>query len=314
MNKIYILGGNGYIGSSLFEYLNDNGLDAYACVRSYKAKLLLGSKSNYTKKIGVYDYNKISKDLNEESTVINCSFGLNNSYEESRLYYKNLIKLLSQNKKIKRFIHLSTIAVYSKSKMFGFFNNYYISEKLFHEQQIKKYFGGNYVILRIGHTYGPDSNHTTFLNDINKKIDIEKFRDTDLIHNFLCIDLLKKTIFNILEKLINLSGVYNLVDYPQKTFYQLLAEHRIKKKEAENFQYFNYSIEKKKLSILFTLNKNFSSIYKFLPSRIEKALRKIKNLKRFKNIISNYNSRNTLYLPQDYTNIKKIDISNILKI
>jgi len=313
MNKIYILGGNGYIGSSLFEYLNDNGLDAYACVRSYKAKLLLQSKSNYTKKIRVYDYNKISKDLNEESIVVNCSFGLNNSYKESRLYYRNLIKLLSQSKKIKRFIHLSTIAIYSKSKMFGFLNNYYVSEKLFHEQQIKKYFRGNFVILRIGHTYGPDSNHTTFLNDINEKIDIEKFRDTDLIHNFLCLDLLKKTIFNILEKLINLSGIYNLVDYPQKTFYQLLVEHRIKKNEEENFQYFNYSIEKKKFSLLFTLNENFSGIYKFLPTKIEKTLRKIKNLKRFKNIISNYNSRNTLYL-QDYTDIKKIDISNILKI
>jgi hypothetical protein len=78
--------------------------------------------------------------------------------------------------------------------------------------------------------------------------------------------------------------------------------------------YFNYSIEKRRLSILFTLNENFSSIYKFLPTKIEKTLRKIKNLKRFKNIITNYNSRNTLYLPQDYTNIKKIDISNILKI
>jgi dTDP-4-dehydrorhamnose reductase len=315
MNKIYVLGGNGYIGSSLFEYLNDNGLDAYACVRSYKAKLLLGSKSNYSGKVEVINYNKISENLNEECIVINCSFGLNNSYKESRLYYRNLIKSLSHNKKIKRFIHLSTIAVYSKSKTFGFLNNFYVSEKLFHEQQIKKYFRGNFVILRIGHTYGPDSNHTIYLNDINKKIDIEKFKNTDLIHNFLCINLLKKTIFNILKKLVNLSGVYNLVDYPQKSFYQLLREHRIEKEEVKSFQYFNYSVEKKKtFSLIFTLHETFSGIFIFLPAKIEKALRKIKNLKRFKNIISNYNSRNTLYLPKDYTDIKKVDISDVLKI
>lgn len=308
MNTVYILGANSYIGSNLFNYLKNNSIQTIGLVRSEKAKAILQSKlDGKDDDIIVCDYNKVSEYIDRKSFLINCLYGFNGGFFETKKFYKELIYQLSSNKYIDKFIHLSTIAIYLKEKSFYLFDNYYKSSKLNHEKLVLKYFKNKSLILRLGHVYGKNSNHSLFLKDIANKVNPDAFFKKDIIKNFLNIDFLLVKFFELYLKEFNLEGIHDLVDYPQKSFQTLLDMHR--KSNIQNYEYDSYIfVKNNELKVNLNLNILTNSLFSYMPSYFENWLRKKKNIKRFHNEIMAQKNQNKYKISESYI-IKELKIS-----
>ena len=174
--QVLIIGGAGYIGSHINNYLINKNIDTIILDNLYNSNLKLSNKN--TKKIYIGDYgnkkllNQIFKENNIDIIIHLASYiSISDSIKHPIKYYYNNVyktkKLLKEMKryKINNIIFSSSAAVYGKNNhnisLKENFNlipsNPYGKNKLRCEQLIKKS-GLNYCILRFFNVSGSDFN------------------------------------------------------------------------------------------------------------------------------------------------------------
>ena len=107
--KIAIIGASGFVGSALVERLFFNkGYDFGAFIHSYGNAARLTRFPIRLKAIDILNYNQVNRALYGYNIVINCSKG---GSAEMLNGLKNIIKASKKNM-IKKFIHISSVAIY----------------------------------------------------------------------------------------------------------------------------------------------------------------------------------------------------------
>jgi len=226
MQKIFITGGSGFVGSKLLTLVakknknfqihaifNKNRINIKSTQNFHKYKIDLRKKNDVLKKL-----KKINPDL-----IVNLA-GFKNprknelnkkkSYEENFIINKNLTDYCKKNKK--RLIYTSTDLVYNDAikkpteRQASNPNTLYGINKLKSETYIKKNIK-NYLILRFATVYDEmDDKDDNFINVSCKKIINRRnvYAATNVYRSFISTQ--KLTI--ILEKLIHLraNGIYNV--------------------------------------------------------------------------------------------------------
>ena len=234
MQKIFITGGSGFVGSKLLTLVakknknleihaifNKNRINIKSTQNFHKYKIDLRKKNNLLKKL-----EKINPDL-----IINLA-GFKNpkknelnkkkSYEENFIINKNLTDYCKKNKK--RLIYTSTDLVYNNAikrpteRQASNPNTLHGINKLKSEIYIKKNIK-NYLIIRFSTVYDKiDDKDDNFINTSCKKMINKKnvYAATNIYRNFISIQ--KLTI--ILEKLIHLraNGIYNVGEVTSSYF------------------------------------------------------------------------------------------------
>jgi nucleoside-diphosphate-sugar epimerase len=235
--KVVILGGSGYLGFALANYLSvffkitlcTRSLDR---VKSIKKKCLI-VKNNYL------DIKQLEKVIRGHDVVIH-SVGMSSvqiSKNNSGLKLKKTITqnvvTACNNQNVKKLIYFSTIQVYKnyeksksineKSKIFSK-NNIYCKSHIEAEKIIiNKNNKTNYVIIRLASIFGFNilqamgEQSKTIINNIcktlvlNKKIEIQ---NPNTVRNFLPISIFLKNI----RKIINQNQKYSIVNIGYKTY------------------------------------------------------------------------------------------------
>lgn len=220
MSKILLLGGNGYIGCRLYEYIKQQGYDVTNVDLCWFGKI-------YEETI-VSDYDSLSKEfLNQYSHIIllaahsavaMCEKTLIPCFENNVTKFVKLIEKLNPNQSL---IYSSSAAVYGSSDLIMDETkpltdpiNFYDFTKFCNENIIKLYPSNNIVGLRFGSVGGFSKNfrYENLMNSIsssafkNNKITISnpnKFR------SILGIMDLCKAITAILDQGIK-SKIYNI--------------------------------------------------------------------------------------------------------
>ena len=238
-SKVIILGANGQIGSLILnELIGSETLLPVAVVRSKLAAIILKEKIKKEFEIIITDFsNKKFNNNLDCSYVINTSFAIGNSIKKDRELNINIFNNVLKLKNIKKFIHLSSVAVYGLNKFSTFENpkphNSYGREKLFHEKYIKTNFkkkGVDFAILRVGHLYGNGCPLSKYIHECenNKKF---KIPFPKIGSNFVSKPRL---IFGILSSIdVNYKNcVFNLIDNPNKTYEQIFKFHFLREKNV----------------------------------------------------------------------------------
>mgnify|MGYP006076400317 CR=1 FL=1 len=175
--NILVIGGAGFLGSHLVDYLEKAKHRVTIYDKNYghfkkkdKKKIILGDINNYNKlsrviknKDVVYNYAAIS-DIGE--TIFNPIQTTKNNILANVLILNLCVKF-----KIKKFIFASTIYVHSSQG--SFYKVSKQSSELFIEEYYKK-FGLNYSIIRFGSVFGPRASKKNGLSKIIHKALVEK--------------------------------------------------------------------------------------------------------------------------------------------
>ncbi|MCX9074644.1 MAG: NAD(P)H-binding protein [Candidatus Methanoperedens sp.] len=151
--RILVIGGTGYIGTSLVKKLNDSNYDVTLLVRnghllneSNKCKYFIGN---------LLDKESLIEKINDFDLIINLASVVRTinkkKYTDNIIGLKNLIDVM-EKKKIKRMIYFSTQNVNLKDK------GYYSESKEICEKLL---IGSNleYIIIRPNYVYGIDKNN-----------------------------------------------------------------------------------------------------------------------------------------------------------
>ena len=183
MNNILITGGAGYVGSHVTEKLIKYNFKVFIIDNlSTGSKKLINNRAVFYK-LDINDYKNV-KDvllLNKIDTIIHLAGKLNvlESENNPSLYYTNNVigtkTLLAacQNSFVKNFLFSSSCTVYGSKKNFFSENSYkspicvYGKTKIKCENLIKRYFKGNYCILRYFNVAG--SSFSKKIGQINQK-------------------------------------------------------------------------------------------------------------------------------------------------
>ena len=199
MKKILIIGKRGFLGKNLHKYFN----------KKFKSKI-----------IHFKDIYKFKKEINGFNYVINTSINKNYINKRYLKKYDNDLKISKLiNSRETTYIFLSSRKVYKEkanikeeSKLLP--KSHYSKNKLITEQNLKKEFGKNLLILRISNIIGYKENlknhlHETFIDYFYKYAkrgiifnNLKRFKD------FISV----KKFCQILEMAIkkNLRGTFNL--------------------------------------------------------------------------------------------------------
>ena len=199
MKKILIIGKRGFLGKNLHKYFN----------KKFKSKI-----------IHFKDIYKFKKEINGFNYVINTSINKNYINKRYLKKYDNDLKISKLiNSRETTYIFLSSRKVYKEkanikeeSKLLP--KSHYSKNKLITEQNLKKEFGKNLLILRISNIIGYKENlknhlHETFIDYFykyaKKGIIFENFKK---FKDFISV----KKFCQILEMAIkkNLRGTFNL--------------------------------------------------------------------------------------------------------
>jgi|MDTC01.3.fsa_nt_gb nucleoside-diphosphate-sugar epimerase len=281
-SKVAILGANGQIGILILKKIIDSkSFHPIAVVRSKLAAIILKEKIKKKFDIVIADFsNKNFKDVVDCSYLINTAFAAGSSIKQGRELNLNIFKNILKIKNLKKFIQLSSVAVYGLNKSSTFKNpkphNSYGREKLFHEKYIESNFKKkkiDYKILRIGHIYGCGFSLSRYIHSCerNKKFKIPLPKTQS---NFLSKPALVLGILATLD-VEHKNYISNLIDNPNKTYEQLFKFHFL---DENNFRTLNKDeaeLEIKKIYNEFNLvTKVLKSIFnvfgKFLKSNIFK--------------------------------------------
>lgn len=280
--KILLVGGTGYIGNKLYEYLKKNY--SVVCFGKVYRKKKNYYKCDITKK---YFFNAI-KNINQNfDFVINLTGQINNNKKlMSKTILqgnKNLIKFFQKKKTL--IIYLSTSLVYKssknlineKSKLMP--NNFYASKKLVAESLYKKS-EANYIILRLGNVYDDKLKNKGFIFNINKTL--KNGRTLNLLNlqssrSYIHLDDLCRAIKNILEKKLKFNNIYNLANESISNL-DMIALYEKKFKKDIKINNLNYSL---KYDPILRINSNkFKKYFKFnFKYNFKKTLKKINEIK-----------------------------------
>jgi UDP-glucose 4-epimerase len=203
MNNILITGGAGYIGSHVAEKLiKDNAKVFIIDNLSTGSQKLINSKATFYK-LDINQNKKVQKILlsNKIDTIVHLAGKLNvlESQNKPYFYYRNNVlgtkSLLDacKNSFVKNFLFSSSCTVYGSKKIFFTENSkkfpisVYGKTKTKCENLIKKYFKGNYCVLRYFNVAGSSSSKK--IGQINQK---------DQLFKKLSLESLKKKpVFSI---------------------------------------------------------------------------------------------------------------------
>ena len=189
MKKAVVVGGSGFIGSHVADYLSDNGYQV-VIFDIVKSPWL---RSDQDMVIGdILDTENLKKVINNSEVVYNSAAlaDLNQAVDQpiktaeiNILGNLNVLEACRVNK-VKRFVYASTVYVYSREG--GFYRCSKQSSEHYVEEYQKAY-GLDYTILRYGSLYGPRADNTNGLfrivdsalktGKIQYKGDIESMRE-----------------------------------------------------------------------------------------------------------------------------------------
>lgn len=251
MKKIIITGANGFIGQNLVTYLSQFDYQIFALIRPNTFPEFKFNKKIHIFQGDITDSTVLSKIIQKNSIVINLAA---NPYHKTESYRtivegtKTLIKI-SKNKKIKKFIQLSSQAtkiknqgIYGKSKA--------IADQLLINSKVP------YTILKPSLVYGPGEKGLFAKIDsyLNKSRIIPIFGTGEIKINPLYIDDLNIAIKKIIEDETSYSEIYEpgsnqFITYNK--FYDLLTRHKNKTYYQLHIPTWIGTISTKILSIFF---------------------------------------------------------------
>ncbi|MCM8831434.1 MAG: NAD(P)-dependent oxidoreductase [Candidatus Omnitrophica bacterium] len=242
--KIAIFGASGRLGQEFCNFCLEKNLDFIAFVRSTQSRQKL---SKICKSILLDEKEKFNKEIKEVSHVVNLT-GSTNFRNFSELYQanvvatKNILESIKNFKNIKKFIHISSIAVYPylEGKVIDETCNpnpysYYGKTKLEAELEVLK-FSKNFkvVILQPAIIYGP-----TFREGFYKVLQLIKEEKMPILGSgknhiplIFYSDVLQAIYLSLKKELKNPSK-FILVKTPQLTQEQLfiLAAKKLQAKQ-----------------------------------------------------------------------------------
>ena len=257
--KILLLGGSGFLGSSLSSLLKSNGIEYYTASRSNK---------NSDFNIDISDYNDFIKlPTNFFEVVINCAVilpggnyldnvYLENIFKTNVLGTQNICKWISEQNSIKKIINCSTLVVVSKPWPINLSEEaatypsgnhvLYCSSKLTQELIFKTFaFSKNIVLtqIRFSSLYGSTMTWSGIICNLidqsknNKKISLTNA--TKVSADFLHVDDASKIIYATLKN--DVSGIINGASGIETSILEL-AE-LVKEKFTENIEIENIENE-----------------------------------------------------------------------
>ena len=234
MNKVLILGGNGYIGTRLFSFLTDNGFFVDVVDACWFEKTI--------EKTIVDDYKNLSKEFYSEYDSIILLAG-HSSVKMSEGKFEscfnnnvsNFINLLGKLNDKQKFIYASSSSVYgsvggktASERYYGFkpYNQYDISKHiidLYAEKSDLQYYG-----LRFGTVcgYSPVMRNDVMINAmvssalINDEI---KLYIKDIMRPVLGVEDLCRSVEKIIQTPKDKRGLYNIASF-NKTAEQIAYE------------------------------------------------------------------------------------------
>ena len=189
MKKAVVVGGSGFIGSHVADYLSDSG---------YKVVIFDAVKSPWLRKdqdmviSNILDDKKLKKVIKNSEVVYNFAAlsDLNRAVDQPiKTAEINILGNLNvleacRISKVKRFVYASTVYVYSREG--GFYRCSKQSSEHYVEEYQKSY-GLDYTIIRYGSLYGPRADNTNGLfcivdsalktGKVQYKGDIESMRE-----------------------------------------------------------------------------------------------------------------------------------------
>ena len=214
INKVLVLGGSGYLGLHIAEFLKENGFPV--CVGDIKKS---GSPDLKYLEINVLDRNVVLKTIQDFDIVINCTgqitdpintcfrlntIGINHIHESIKLYNKKLI-------------HISTVAVYGTTRFADESSDLnpespYAACKAFAEYSlIRSLPVENYCILRLSNLFGEDQTRGFFAY-LTRSQKSDRFlyfnNDGTLARYFLHVKDCSRAVQLAMQT--NLSGIYNV--------------------------------------------------------------------------------------------------------
>lgn len=208
-NKITFLvtGGSGFLGNKLSNHLSSKGYKVIIYDKLKPKKINLNQeyikgdliKTNNLKTIinkidYVYHFAGMADIEESNSNPLEC-------IKNNILGTSNILDLLSNSKKLKRFIFASSIYIYSQK------GGFYKISKLCCEKIIEEYSKTkkiNFSILRFGSIYGPGANKFNWINNIlkdaikNKKI--IRYGDGNEIRNYIHINDAVNLCFKVINE------------------------------------------------------------------------------------------------------------------
>lgn len=230
--NVAIVGANGQIGIALINSLIlSKEFKPIAIVRSTTASSIVKMRIDSQIEIRVGDIKTSTSELLLDcSIVVNAALASGNGYSTDRITNKSIFKSISQVENVKKFIHLSSIAIYGLNKKSNFLKpkpyNSYGHEKLFHEKYLKKLYtkkNKNLIILRVGHLFGAGTPMSNFI--LNCLID-KKFKliNHNLPSNFISRPRLVNGIVESFKLQQNIN-IYNLTDDPNLNYESIYKFH-----------------------------------------------------------------------------------------
>lgn len=207
--RVFITGGNGFIGKSLINILLNNNCEVIAMVRD---KDSLSPREN----LQIIENNILNKDelysaLNKIDIVYHIAgVGLRRMKENPTFNLNSTITLVDTINELKQNIKLIFVSSLKATlpgnleddlKLFqtNYTDTYGLSKRM-SEEYIKKSFKGNYTIVRTPAVYGPnDHNFISLFNLVNKHISIQIKGDMPKF-TIIFVDDLSHILLNIFKK------------------------------------------------------------------------------------------------------------------